>query len=163
MTAETAGVSRIRPGTSSRGFVVPGPDDGASSAMKRAARMRPATQNGTFTQNMKRQLRWVRMAPPTSGPRIGPSRAGSATIVTVRPSALPLAACMISVVRTGSMRPPPAPWTTRQAMSDPAFHARLEPTEPTRKTESANIHSRLPPKRCSPQVLSGTAMPSASR
>jgi hypothetical protein len=37
------------------------------------------TQNGTFTQNMYRQLRCVRMASAISGPRIGPSRAGSAT------------------------------------------------------------------------------------
>ncbi len=55
------------------------------------------------------------------------------------------------------------PWTTRQPISDPTSHARLDPTEPTRKTARENIHSRLPPNRCRPQVLSGTAMPSASR
>ena len=53
-----------------------------------AARIRPATQNCTFTPNMNRQLRWVRIAPPTSGPRIGPSSVGSAIQSTVRPSAL---------------------------------------------------------------------------
>ena len=55
------------------------------------------------------------------------------------------------------------PWTTRQPMSEAMFHARLEPTEPIRNTARENIHSRLPPNRCRPQVLSGTAMPSASR
>ena len=84
-------------------------------------------------------------------------------MVTVRPSALPPAACMISVVSSGNMMPPPAPCTTRQAISEPTFQARLEPIEPTRKTASPNIHSRLPPNRCSPQADSGTAMPSASR
>ncbi len=112
---------------------------------------------------MYRQLKWVRIAPPTSGPRIGPSSAGSATMVTVRPSALPPAACMISVVSSGKMMPPPTPWTTRQAISEPTFQARLEPIEPARKTTSPDIHSRLPPNRCSPQADSGTAMPSASR
>jgi hypothetical protein len=125
--------------------------------------MRPAAQNGTFTQNMNRQLRWVRIAPPMSGPRIGPSRAGRAMMVTVLPSALPPAACMIKVVSSGNMIPPPAPCTTRQAMSEPTFHARLEPIEPIRKTVSAASHSRLPPKRRSPHVESGTAMASASR
>ncbi len=84
-------------------------------------------------------------------------------MVTVRPSALPPAACMIKVVSTGSMMPPPAPCTTRQAISEPAFQARLEPIEPIPKTVRAAIHSRLPPKRCSPQEDSGTAMPRASR
>jgi hypothetical protein len=93
-----------------------------------------------------------------SGPRIGPSKADSATMVTVLPSALPPAACMIKVVGSGNMRPPPAPCTTRQAMSEPTFHARLEPIEPTRKTVSAASHSRLPPKRRNPHVESGTAM-----
>ena len=55
------------------------------------------------------------------------------------------------------------PWTTRQPMSEPTFHARLEPIEPIRNTARENIHSRLPPNRCRPQVLSGTAMASASR
>jgi hypothetical protein len=86
-----------------------------------------------------------------------------ATMVTVRPSALPPAACMISVVSSGNMMPPPAPCTTRHAISEPTFHARLEPIEPTRKTVKAAIHSLLPPKRRSPQVDKGTAMPSASR
>lgn len=102
------------------------------------------------------------IAPPTSGPRIGPSSAGSATQVVVRPSARPPAACMMSVVMTGSISPPPSPCTTRQPMSEPALHARLDPTEPTRKTVRANIQTRLPPKRESAQVLSGTVTPSAS-
>ena len=64
---------------------------------------------------------------------------------------------------SGSINPPPMPWTTRAPMSEPTFHARLDPTEPARNTARENIHSRLPPNRASPQVLSGTAMPSASR
>jgi hypothetical protein len=70
---------------------------------------------------------------------------------------------MISVTSSGSMMPPPAPCTIRQAMSEPTFQARLDPIEPTRKTTSANIQSRFPPKRCSPHELNGTAMPSDSR
>ena len=82
---------------------------GASAAMYRQASISPTTQNGTFTQNMNRQLRCVKMAPPISGPRTGPSSAGIATQVTSRPSDLPPAAWKISVVITGSMRPPPMP------------------------------------------------------
>ena len=52
---------------------------GASAAMYRQASSSPTAQNGTFTQNMNRQLRCVKMAPPISGPRTGPSSAGSAT------------------------------------------------------------------------------------
>ena len=159
MSAAMPGARSANPRTSSFGLTA------AAGSLGRylAARTSPATQNGTFTQNMNRQLRWVRMAPPTSGPRIGPSRAGSAIRVTVRPSALPPAACMISVVRTGKSRPPPTPWTTRHAISESTFQARLEPIDPTRNTASANIHSRLPPNRRSAQVDSGTAMPRASR
>lgn len=151
----------MSPGRSKRGVALAG--SGRSAGMYRAARARPMTQNGTFTQNMNRQLSWVRIRPPISGPRMGPSRAGSVTIVTVRPSALPPTACMISVVSSGSMMPPPAPCTTRQVISAAAFGARLEPIDPIRKTAKPNIHSRLPPNRASIQTDSGTAIPSASR
>ena len=74
------GASRSRPGTSSLGRWRGSGRAGASAAMYRAGEQEArTTQNGTLTQNMNRQLRWVRIAPPTSGPRIGPSRAGSAT------------------------------------------------------------------------------------
>ena len=46
MTAETAGVSRMRPGTSSRGFVVCGPEEGASAAMKARGEDKAGDENG---------------------------------------------------------------------------------------------------------------------
>ncbi len=51
------------------------------------------------------------------------------------------------------------PWTTRQPMSEPAFHARPDPAEPARKTARENIHRGLPPNRARPQADSGTAKP----
>src|ERR1700722_7262388 len=90
---------------------------GASAVLYRQERRIPTKQKGPLTQNMNHQLRWVKMAPPTSGPRTGPSSAGIAPQVTSRPSDLPPAAWKISVVITGSIRPPPRPWTTTQPMS----------------------------------------------
>lgn len=59
-SAEVPGAMRSRPGTSSFALgaaAMPFALPGASSARYRQARMSPAAQNGTFTQNMNRQLR----------------------------------------------------------------------------------------------------------
>jgi hypothetical protein len=48
-------------------------------------------------------------------------------------------------------------------MSEPTFHARLDPIDPVMNTARENIHRRLPPKRFRAQALSGTAMARASR
>ena len=42
----------------------------------------------------------------------------------------------------------------REAMSEPTFHARLDPIDPTRNTATANIHTRFPPNRSWAHVLS---------
>ena len=44
-----------------------------------------------------------------------------------------------------------------------ALQDRLHRIEPIRKTVSANIHTRLPPKRACAQPASGIATPSASK
>jgi hypothetical protein len=44
-----------------------------------------------------------------------------------------------------------------------ALQARLQATEPTRKTTRANIQTRLPPNRPCAQPANGIAMPRASR
>ena len=87
---------------------------------------------GTLIQNMNRQFRWVRITPPTSGPRMGPAVNGSIAMLTVRPSALPAAACIMSVPMAGINKPPPNPWTTRQTIREAAFQARADPTDATR-------------------------------
>jgi hypothetical protein len=74
---EIPGAASRSPATSSRALA-PGRAGSSTFRYRQASRM-PATQNGTFTQNMNRQLRWVKMAPPITGPRTGPSSAGSAT------------------------------------------------------------------------------------
>ena len=62
--------------------------------------------------------------PAETGPRIGTTATGR---LTVPPSAgragRPPAACVISVVSSGSIRPPPAPWSTRKAIRLPTFQA----------------------------------------
>ncbi len=79
-TIEVPGAMSSSPGMSSLGRPVAGSGRaGGSTCRWRQASSMPTTQNGTFTQNMNRQLRCVRMAPPISGPRIGPSSAGIAT------------------------------------------------------------------------------------
>src|ERR1700722_8312873 len=85
MSAAMPGARSANPSVSNFGLTV------AMVSLGRyfAARTRPMRQNGTFTQNMNRQLRWVRITPPTSGPRIGPTSAGSAMSVTARPSDVP--------------------------------------------------------------------------
>jgi hypothetical protein len=76
-TTEVPGAMRSSPGTSSLGRTAAGPGlAGASMFRYRQASRMPVAQNGTFTQNMNRQLRWVRMAPPISGPRIADGAEG---------------------------------------------------------------------------------------
>ena len=63
----------------------------------------------------------------------------------------------------GSMRPAPAPCTTRKAIRLSMFEARLHATEPTTNKPSATSHTRLPPKRPIAQPLIGMTMANASR
>ncbi len=63
----------------------------------------------------------------------------------------------------GRVRPPPTPWTTRNAIRLSALHARLASTDPTRNTARAIIHSRLLPRTRCAQPAIGIVTPSASR
>jgi hypothetical protein len=83
--------------------------------------------------------------PPSTGPRTGPTSAGSAITAVTRPSGCPAAARMIMVCMTGSIRPPPAPCRTRNAIRLGASQARLAATEPTKKIVKAQIQTVLPP------------------
>jgi hypothetical protein len=156
--AAMPGETRARPVTSRRAWRLPG-----NAGMRNPASSRPSTQNGTLTQKIQRQERCSTIRPPISGPRIGPSTTGSEIRATALPRIAPSAAWTSSVVSTGSIRPPPRPWTTRQAISSVALPASEAPIEPTRKTVRAIIQMRLPPKRSSSQPVTGTAAPRASR
>ncbi len=120
-------------------------------------------QNGTLTQNSHRQSSQSRITPPRTGPSTGPRLAGRLTTDIARPSAFPPAACITRVDISGAIRPPPIPCTARKAMRLGALQARLEATEPARKITSADIHTRLPPKRPCAHPASGIVTPRASR
>ncbi len=116
-----------------------------------------------FTRKSQRQLATLRMRPPSTGPRMGPSAVGRVTVAMTRPISRPFAACMISVAMSGIMIPPPMPCTTRKAISAGAFQASALSTEPSRNTASAPIHRRLPPTRAWAHLVSGIVTKTASR
>jgi len=94
-------------------------------------------QNGTFTQNNEppAQVGQDGAADERAEDRAeqrGQRDEGDRTAQRIAP-----AACMMSVVSTDSSSPPPAPWTTRQAIRESAFQARLDRWSLTRNTVSA--------------------------
>ena len=79
--AASPGESRARPATSRCA-----PLRGVVGCKPRHASRRPATPKGRLTQKIQCQERWLRIRPPTSGPRIGPSSPGRLTSDIIRPS-----------------------------------------------------------------------------
>ena len=64
---------------------------------------------------------------------------------------------------TGMIIPPPIPWRMRNAISEPADHAKPHSAEPIPKTATETIQMRLEPKRSENQPLSGITIASESR
>ena len=62
----------------------------------------------------------------------------------------------------GMIMPPPRPCRTRNAMSDPADHARPDRTDPARKSPIESMYRRLVPKRSAAQPVSGMTVARAS-
>ena len=103
------------------------------------------------------------MAPPMTGPRTGPSRAGTAITLMTRPMREGPAARASMVWPTGIIMPAAAPWRTRKTMSDSADHAAPLSTDPAMNRISEPNHRRRTPKRSTAQPLSGMTSASASR
>ena len=64
------------------------------------------------------------------GPRIGPSTVGTPTRVMTRPIRAGPEARANAVWPTGRMRPPPTPWMTRKATSEPIDQAKPHNADP---------------------------------
>src|ERR1700733_2469995 len=101
--------------------------------------------------------------PATTGPKIGTTTIGRLTALISRPICFWPAACTSSVVSSGTIRPPPMPCTTRNAIRLPMFHAAPEATEPARNGASENAQTSRPPNRARAQPLSGMTMANESR
>jgi hypothetical protein len=98
-----------------------------------------------------------------TGPRIGTTATGRLTVGISRPSRFGPAARVISVVSNGSIRPPPAPCSTRKPIRLATFQAAPDAIEPMRKTLRLKSQTVRPPNRLSAQPLSGMTIPNDRR
>ena len=97
----------------------------------RSAATKATTPIGTLTKKIQRQLVLSRIKPPSAGPRIGASIAGTATTLITRPMRRGPAAEAIISWPTGRIRPPPTPCMTRNTISSVAEPAMPQSTEPS--------------------------------
>ena len=103
------------------------------------------------------------ISPAITGPKIGTTTIGRLIADISRPILLVPTACTSRVVISGVIIPPPAPWTTRNAIRLPMFQAAPHAIDPTMNRASENIHTARPPNRASAQPLSGMTMANESR
>ncbi|SCD37191.1 hypothetical protein GA0115246_1009110 [Streptomyces sp. SolWspMP-sol7th] len=94
---------------------------------------------------------------------MGPTAAGRAIVATSLRACAAGADCMTIVVMSGSIAPPPRPWSTRKPMRLGTSHAAAHSTEPSRKTASDHSQSRFAPSRPCNQPTVGMTTPSARR
>lgn len=116
-----------------------------------------------LTRNSQRQLSQLRITPPTTGPRIGPSASGKLTVAIRRLLARPPAALTPRVCISGKISPAAKPCKTRKPIRLVSLHASPDSTDPTAKSTSAAIQTCLPPHRLSAHPVVGTATAIASR
>jgi hypothetical protein len=123
----------------------------------------PSAPMGRLIRKIQRQSKYVVMKPPSGGPTMGPTSAGTVTHES---------ACTISdfgIVRsstslpTGTIIAPPAPCTNRPATSSPSDPLAAQPIEPTRNTAIAETNVVRAPNRSATQPLTGMNTASASR
>jgi hypothetical protein len=119
--------------------------------------------SGTFTRNSQRQLSQLRIRPPITGPRIGPSAIGRLTAAMSRLLTRPPAARTASVCISGKISPAPKPCSTRKPIRAPSLHAAAHSAEASTNTSSAAIHTRRPPQRRSAQPVTGIVTAMATR
>ena len=89
---------------------------------------------GTLTKKIHRQVVPVTMAPPITGPKMGPSRVGTPMMPITRPIRFTPAARAMMVWPTGMSIPPPMPWRTRKAIRLVADQAIPQAADPTMKS-----------------------------
>ncbi len=87
---------------------------------------------GRLMKKIQRQETSSTSQPPRIGPRIGPRSIGTPMIAITRPTRCGPAARVRIVMPHGISMPPPRPWSTRKAISDPADQAEPLKAEPAR-------------------------------
>jgi hypothetical protein len=73
------------------------------------------------------------------------------------------AALVRIVIPAGKIIPPPRPWNTRKAISDPADQASPESAEPAMNSAMASMYTRFVPNLSLAQPVSGITVAKASR
>ena len=116
---------------------------------------RPSSPIGRFTKKIVRHGSQWTISPPTKGPSSGPISAGITTKFIAE------SISDRGNVRTRASRPtgviiaPPMPWTTRAATSMGMLIASPQKSEPRVKRLTAQVNTRLVPKRSAIQPLTG--------
>ena len=118
---------------------------------------------GTLTKKIQRQLALSRINPPSAGPKIGASMAGTATTLITRPMRRGPAAWAIIIWPIGNVSPPPMPWSTRKKISSVDDVARPHSAEPRVNSTSEVRYTGLAPKRRATQPEIGITAASDSR
>jgi hypothetical protein len=129
----------------------------------RQASTRPTAITGTLTRNSQRQLSQLRITPPITGPRIGPSASGRLTVAIRLGLARPPAAFTPRVWIRGKISPAAKPCSTRKPIRLVSLQGAAHRTEPSTKSTSAAIQTRLPPHRLCAHPVIGIATAIASR
>ena len=118
---------------------------------------------GTFRKKISRHDALSTKAPPMIGPSAGASSIGTPTSAITRPIRSCPAARARIVIPVGMTIPPPRPWSTRNAISEPALQASPHSVEPSTNSATAPMNTRRVPKRSTIQPVSGITAASASR
>jgi hypothetical protein len=131
--------------------------------MSRAASSSPTTPIGRFTKKIHRQLRWVTISPPITGPSTGASSIGTPITLITRPTRSGPAVWASVIIPIGMIMPPARPCMTRKAISDSALHATPHSALVATNAATTVIHTRRGPKRSAAQPVSGITVASESR
>ena len=106
-----------------------------------------ASPTGTFSQKIHCQEMPCTTAPPTTGPAATPRPVMPPQIPIAAPRLAAPNASLIKVSVSGTSTAPPAPCTTRAAMSSPAPGDSAAMTEPAVKIASPRTYMRRRPNR----------------
>ena len=128
----------------------------------RSAAATAITPIGRLTKKIQRQLALSTIRPPSDGPRIGASIAGTATMLITLPIRFGPAASAIMSWPIGRIMPPPTPWITRKTTSSVVELASPHSADPAVKSTSETTYTRLAPNRRAAQPVTGITAASAS-
>ena len=85
------------------------------------------------------------ITPPSTGPSAGPSSIGTPITLITLPIRCGPAAWAMRIIPAGMIIPPPKPWSTRKAMSEPADQAAPHSRDPATNSTTETSHTRRAP------------------